>query len=324
VGNTTVNAIIEARKEGPFKSFFDFAERLEQGAVNKRVLESLIGAGALDSLRPAGKSIHEGRAQLHAAVDPALAQSARAKRNRVSGQNDLFGSVGEVSQGPDVALPEVKAWAHGELLSAEKNAIGFYITGHPLDNYSDVLKELAVPRVTDLCAGEGIAKVCLGGVVSDLQVRTTKKGSRFGLLRLEDQTGGLKCVAWPEVFARYEGLLQNDLAVLITGRLEASDNGGAALIAEEVTGLSDVIQRKARAVIVRLPRGAENDLGQLFTTLDRHRGDCEVLLEMYLEDGVLVRARTHGTLRVQGSTELERALQQSGYGVEWSNVTFRH
>jgi DNA polymerase-3 subunit alpha len=220
-------------------------------------------------------------------------------------------------------LPDAAAWTHTALLAAEKNAIGFYITGHPLENYSEILKEFNSQKALDLSGLETGSKVNLGGVLMDLQVRTTKKGSRFGLMRLEDETASVKCVMWPEVFSKYESFLQNDTAVLICGKLEITDNGSVSLIADEVARLADVLQRKARAVLVRLPWGGqgETQLGDLFGLLDKHRGDCDVLLEMCLEGGVLVRARTHGTLRVRGSVELETALRQQGCQVEWLNVT---
>jgi DNA polymerase-3 subunit alpha len=135
------------------------------------------------------------------------------------------------------------AWTHAELLAAEKGAVGFYITGHPLENYSLVLKELGAALSLDLCGLESGSRVNIGGIATALQVRTTKKGSRFGLMRLEDQAGGVKCVLWPEIFAKYEALLQNDLAVLITGKVEVSDDGSASVICEEVSRLDDILQR---------------------------------------------------------------------------------
>jgi DNA polymerase III alpha subunit len=139
-------------------------------------------------------------------------------------------------------------------------------------------------------------------------------------MRLEDETGGVKCVMWPEIFSRCESLLQNDEAILLTGKLEIAESG-INLIGEEVLRLSDVLQKKARSVVVRLPESGEARLDELFGILDCHRGDCELFLELFLEGGVLVRARPHGALRVRGSIELEKALRQQGCQVEWLNVT---
>jgi DNA polymerase-3 subunit alpha len=161
----------------------------------------------------------------------------------------------------------------------------------------------------------------VGGLVTALQVRTTKKGDRFALLRLEDQASSAKCVVWPEAFNKSSKLLEDDVAVLITGKLELSDEGSATIIVEEVMRLEEVLQKRAKSVIVRLPSGGspETHLEPIWRVLGRHKGDCEVLLEMFLEGGVLVRTRAHGTLRVKGSVELETALKEFGCAVEWLN-----
>lgn len=326
IGQASVNAVIEARKEGFFNSFFDFAERIEPGSINRRVLESLVCAGAFDSLNRTGGSLYEWRARLHGAIDTALARANRAQRSKAQGQNDLFaGFAGSDSMSVGVVddLPAAESWAHSALLAAEKNAIGFYITGNPLDNYIDVLAELRALKTAELAGLESGLRISIGGIVTTLQVRTTKKGSRFALLRLEDQGGGIKCVLWPETFSKYEATVQNDVAVLMTGRLEVTDDGQISLIADEVARLEDILQRKARSVTIRLPAASDPKplLERLFNLLDANRGDCEVFVEMNLEDGVLVRARPHGALRIKGSIELESSLQSYGCQVEWRNVT---
>jgi DNA polymerase-3 subunit alpha len=323
IGQASVNAIIEARRGGLFRSFFDFTERVAPGAINKRVLESLVCAGAFDSLKNDGSSIHHWRARLQQSIDQALARCSRAQRNKISGQSDLFGGAAAAGdEQPPEALLDAIAWTHTELLAAEKNAVGFYITGHPLENYVEVLSELKACKTLELNNYESGSKVNIGGLVSSLQVRTTKKGQRFGLLRLEDEASGVKCVVWPEMFSRYEKILQNDAAILVCGKLDVSDDGTSTIIADEIASLDDVLQRRSRAVILRIPSNGESNvvLEELFVLMDKHKGDCEVLLEFALEGQVMVRARPHGALRVQGSLELESALRQKGCQVEWLNV----
>jgi DNA polymerase-3 subunit alpha len=324
IGQSSVSAIVEARRSGSFQSFFDFTQRVAPNAINKRVLESLVFAGAFDSLKNNENSLHQWRARLHKSIDQALARGNRAQRNKLSGQNDLFGSAVAVGvEQPEEALVEAVPWTHAELLTAEKEAVGFYITGHPLENYAEVLAELKACKTLKLNGREGGSKVNIGGIVSSLQVRTTKKGQRFGLLRLEDEASGVKCVVWPEIFSKVERILQNDAAILVCGKLDVTDDGSLTIIADEITSLDDVLQRKSRAVVLRIPSSAEPGLllEELLTLMDGHKGDCEVVLEFALEDRVLVRARPHGALRVQGSRELESALRQRGCQVEWLNVT---
>lgn len=323
IGQASVNGIVEARAQGLFKSFIDFTERVGQGAINKRVLESLICAGAFDSLNEPQQPLLKWRACLHQAVDSSLARNSRAQKHRSRGQDDLFGGTEETQTAAE-RLPDAPAWTHAALLAAEKSAIGFYITGHPLENYVETLRELNARDSASLAGCQSAQRVSVGGVVTDLQVRTTKKGGRFALLRLEDQVGGIKCVLWPETFGKFEKHLSNDTAILLTGKLETTDDGNSSIIVDEVALLDEVLQRKARGVIVRVPAlcaDSKNTLGDLFGLLDKHRGDCEVFVEMTLEDGVMVRVRPHGALRVRGSRDLEAALRAHGCHVEWLNVT---
>lgn len=324
IGQASVNAIIEARSNGKFHSFFDFVERCESG-VNKKVLESLICAGAFDSLNSGSHSVPNWRATLSQMIDTTLARASRVHRDKTRGQNALFGGA-EVESFLDtapVSLPQVSAWTNAELLAAEKNAIGFYITGHPLENYSEVLRELNSVQIINLSGILSGSKFSLGAIVTNLQVRTTKTGNSFALMRLEDQTGGVKCVCWPEAYGKCGELLQNDAPVLVSGKIEVSDEGTVTLIAEEMVRLEGILQRKSRALVVRVPFGGERDgtLETLFGLLEKRRGDCEVFLDVVLEDGILVRTRPHNALKIQGSLELETLLRKYGCHVEWLNAS---
>src|SRR5204862_2688281 len=128
LGDATVKAIIAAREAGPFKSAFDFAERIEQGSLNKRAFESLVCAGAFDSLRPGATPTTEWRAQLQSVIDTALARAQRSRRSRLIGQNGLFGSDNSESFEPEQLPPVANPWTRTQLLVAEKNALGFFIT----------------------------------------------------------------------------------------------------------------------------------------------------------------------------------------------------
>ena len=150
LGQSTVNAIIEARKAGPFKSFFDFTERLGHTGLNKRVLEGLVGAGAFDSLRSDSRELHEWRGALFGSIDSALARAQRAKRERMQGQNGLFGSSFDDSAFVEEPLTTGAPWTRSQLLLAEKAALGFYVTAHPLGNYSEFLKACKAVKTIEL------------------------------------------------------------------------------------------------------------------------------------------------------------------------------
>jgi DNA polymerase-3 subunit alpha len=316
LGQSTVKAIIEARKTGPFKSFFDFAERIEQGAINKRALESLVGAGAFDSLKPEVRDLREWRAALNACIDPALARSLRAKRERLQGQNGLFAVVAD-DAGPAEELPcSPKPWTHTELLANEKAALGFYITGHPLEDYVGLLQSLKAARSIELAGLVSGIRICIGGIINDLQPRTTKKGDRFALLRLEDESGGTKCVLWPDTYRKYSAMLQNESPVLVTGRLELSEDNPPAIIADQVQNLDDILKNR-ELVVFQVP--ATDDQEGLFDSIlhliNTHPGNCDVTLETVINGDTVVRIKVNSALRVARSPRLESALKQLGCSV---------
>jgi DNA polymerase-3 subunit alpha len=321
VGQTSVDAIVEARRAGRFTSLFDFAERVGQGALNRRVLESLVCAGAFDSLNRKGENKHNWRARLFAAIDDALARGARVTRAKASGQDFLFGGGEAGAAAPAVEeLPRTAPWSNAELLAGEKKAVGFFITGHPLENYADVLASLECRNTLELEGLQTGVPVQIGGIVTAPQERTTKKGDRFSIFRLEDQFGGVKCVVWPDVYNTCRAFTQDNATVLLSGRLEVGDENSCSIIAEKLIPLEEAAQRKARKVLIKLPfTPAEGEkVDSLWRALEKHKGDCEVLLEVVL-DGVLVRARANGSMRVEGSLNLETALRELGCGVEWLN-----
>ena len=312
LGQSTVNAITAARQDGPFRSFFDFAERVEQGALNKKSFESLVSAGAFDSLKPDSRILHEWRAALHSCIDPALARAQRAKRERANGQNGLFAQAGDACQVEE--LPQAsKAWSSSEMLAAEKAALGFYITGHPLGNYVDLLASLKAAKSVELSALNSGSRVSIGGIISDLQPRTTKKGDRFALLRLEDEGGSTKCVLWPEVFRKHSGLLENELAVLISGRLELSEDSPTTIVVDQVQHL-DAILKNREIVILRLP-SSEDPAGlfdMVLHVVNSHPGNCDIALEYVIDNNTLVRVKVNPALRVDRSVSLLSACKELG------------
>jgi len=319
VGNASVIAILAARETSVFTSLFDFTERVSQSALNKRVCENLICAGAFDSMN-AEQPVTAWRARLHKAIDSALTCGSRAQKNHTHGQSGLFGVESESRVSDN--LPDAAAWTHATLLAHEKEAVGFYITGHPLEDYHEILVGVCGIKSTDLQAQPNGARLSMGGIVTALQVRTTKKGSRFALMRLEDEMGSVKCVMWPEVFSRHSAIMEDDVPVLLTGKLELTDDSAASIIVDEVERLSDVLQRKARAIVISLyTQGlTHTHVKDLFRILGEHKGECDVYIELALEGGLIVRTRPHGSLRIKGSIEIESILHKHGCHVEWLNA----
>ncbi len=315
LGEATVSAIIDARQGGPFKALFDFAERIEQGTIGKRALESLVSAGAFDSLKPESRSLDDWRGQLHGTIDSALARAQRTRRNKQQGQNGLFGSESE-DNSVDQISSSATGWTRKELLAAEKNALGFYITGHPLENYIDRLRRVNAVRSAELPSLISGGRVNIGGIIGDLQPRTTRKGDRFAIFRLEDESGGAKCVAWPEVYRRHSSLLHNELPALVTGRLELSEDNPPTIIVDQVQRLDGILDSKSNSVVIRIPSMEGTELFDgILDVLNKHSGDSEVLLEVFVEKDLLVRVRANPALRVDRSKALDAAVQKLGCSV---------
>lgn len=313
VGQNTVNAIIAAREEGPFKSFFNFAERVEHGSLNRRVFESLISAGAFDSLNNTGWNLHQWRGTLHEVIDRALAKAQRTRREREQGQSGLFDAVPQEENYNDPLPVNAKQLNQSELLAGEKAALGFYITGHPLGDYLDLLQNLKAARSVELPTLTSGTRINIGGIIGDLQIRTTKKGDRFALLRLEDEAGGTKCVLWPEVYRKHSALVQNERAVLVTGRLELSEDNPPTVIVDQLEGLAELTRNK-ELIVLRLP--PTEDTASLYDSvlhvLNTNPGNSAVELEALIDADTLVRVRVNSALRVERSSRFDSALKQLG------------
>jgi DNA polymerase-3 subunit alpha len=316
IGVASVNAITKARVNGPFKSIFDFTERLDEGSINKRVLEGLVCSGAFDSIKPPETQINEWRGRLFAAIDSALARSARSRRAKALGQDDLFGGQDLPTPDPSVELPVAPAWTASEMLAAEKKALGFYITGHPLDAHQETINQLGAISSAEVGQQESGSRATVAGVVRDLQLKTTKKGDRFAIFRLEDQAGSIKCVLWPEPYRRNSSLLTDEATILVNGRAEI-DEGGATLMGDRVTELTQAVQQKARELLIRLSTSnTAEQLEAVKKLLEQSPGECEVFVEVPAEN-MTVRVRTHPSLKIQGSVEIESALRTLGCEVIW-------
>ena len=325
LGESSVEAILQARAGGAFTSLHDFVMRVDQRGLNKRVLEALVSAGAFDSLNRE----HEccvWRSSLHAAIESSLAYGARLQKSESSGQSDLFGSGGGESNPSETACIAVRIvdqpWSTQSMLGYEKAALGFYITGHPLAAYSEIL---CAASITNLEACKQVAhKTPLeaAGVIVELQVKTTKKGDKFAILHLEDDTSRVKCLVWSAVYAKHEQLLKPDAAVLLSGRADASDDGGFSIIADKIEDLSRIPQTRSRNLLVEMPAGicSDDHLGALFATFDKYKGDCTVSLQIRLENGIVVQARPHGAIKVARAQQLETELLAKGFAVCWQSA----
>lgn len=322
LGESSVEAILRARSDKPFTSLHDFVTRVDQRALNKRVVEALVAAGAFDSLNRE-REVCVWRASLHAAIESSLAYAARAQKSESEGQSDLFGfgNSGIDSVGAACSALKIveRPWSTQEMLANEKSAIGFYISGHPLAAYGDILAAASITNLESCKLVPHKSPLEAAGVIVELQVKTTKKGDKFAILHLEDDSSRIKCLVWSAVYAKHEHLLKPDLAVLMSGRVDAAEEGSFSVVVDKIEDLSRVPQMRSRNLLVELPsrKSTDEDLGALFAAFDKYKGDCAVSLRIKLDDGLIVQARPHAAIKVARAAQLEAELIGKGFKVCW-------
>lgn len=316
MGSSSVAAIVEARRSGPFTSLFDFCGRLGAGAVNRRGLESLISAGAFDSVMPEGETAGSWRARLTAAIDQALSQGQRMAEDRLRGQSGLFGVAESNGSNSADHLPLAAAWSQAEIANREKAAVGFYLSTHPLDNYTELLAGMNLKNIAEIDEPRSGETITLAGMIGALQIRTSKKGNRFATFRLEDRSGGIKCLVIGENFNRLSPSLKENEMFVADGRLEAAEGQEPTLMINELRSLDEQVASRAREVNIRIPPGlGEEYLEGLYGLLERDRGRCGVFLTVAAgETEVKLQAEN---LSVAGSRSLQRELESRGCTVDW-------
>ncbi|WP_370782164.1 DNA polymerase III subunit alpha [Allisonella histaminiformans] len=283
LGDAAVESIIEAReKDGPFTSLSDFLERVDGRTVNARACESLIKCGALDDLGA-------NRPQMLEALPQAMSNAAMVREDRQSGQISLFGQSEPVHE---VAYKPLLDASAREKIDWERQLLGFYVSGHPLDRFKNEMKQ-CVP-LSEL-EGEGRVTldgklITVGGIINHVKGMVTKKGAPMGYITLEDFTGEIEVVVFPSAWEKYRELLRNDAAILLSGRVQANERT-VHILAERIALLDDVKQRKEdqiaqrghiRALHLYLDEWHESAevSRQLAVILKRHHGQIPVFLHM--------------------------------------------
>jgi DNA polymerase III subunit alpha len=321
LGSTTVDAIMEARSSGKFTSLFDFVSRIQQGSINRRGLESLISAGAFDSLIPGDHEVNLWRARLFAGIESSLSHSQRAWNDKLKGQTTLFGGSEDDLSTADEELPQVAAWTPQKLAQEEKTAVGFYLSNHPLDIYDQVLLDLKIKKIADFTELQSRDEVSIAGIVSGLQVKYSKKGNRFAIFRLEDQSNGVKCLVWAEAFAKLSHILENDTALILSGKVETSEGQEFTLFVDEAQKLDDALPAKSVKMFVKMPdkKLVEKTMDEVFDILSKNVSRTQIKCDVYIDLKTLenVNVRFISQLRVQGSKALENDLIKKGCEVRW-------
>ena len=290
VGEGAVASIVEARtKDGRFKDLWDFCSRVDVRRVNKKVLEALIKAGAFDDLHPQGN-----RAAMLAAMDGAVDEAQRAERERLSGQTSLFGLMAAAEPVAPVArqYPDVEDHAPKEKLAFEKESVGFYISGHPIDRYASDLRRFGAIHTTTVQEREDWDEVQVGGVVSAWKEWPLKSGDgRMAVFSLEDTHGTVKVACFNKAFQQFEAVLKSDEPVLVVGKvkpgrqMDESDDAQRApkeLTMSEATPLTRLRNEKTRQMMLSVAADGLDEvrLDQLKALLERHKGPVSTVLRV--------------------------------------------
>src|SRR5216684_2691018 len=333
VGESAIEAVLEARSSGPFKGLFEFCERVDSRRVNRKVIEALVKAGAFDFERRT-------RRQLFESIDRALDRGSSAQRDRLVGQGSLLGLFGSnptdaaarpASSG-DYGPPE--EWPEKERLAFEKEAIGFYVSGHPLHQYEKELRRYARPAISIQNARKD-ERVTVAGVISALRERPTRAGKRMAWATLEDLTGSVPVVCFPARdggrsvmgsdgrwargsarpgFENWEAILKGDEPVLVVGTVQVNQRDEeqpvGEIIAEEIQLLREAREKRVKRLELKVPAQevSEDRLTRLVELANRHSGPTQLAIFVLMpgEAEVLIATR----LKVSVTDELLGAVDK--------------
>jgi len=303
VGEIAVQSIIAVRAQGgPFKSFADFCDRIDLRVVNKKVIESLIKCGAFDALEP-----H--RARLFADLEYQMNRASTVQHDRERGQAALF-EVAPVHARRQAAVAPAVEWSASQMLAFEKELLGFYVSGHPLSQYAEVLRRYELTSTARLPELQDGQMIRLGGIVAKLQPKLTKQGKPMAALTLEDLDGSVEVLVFPETYAKYAPQLQADAALFVSGTVNLREDK-PKLFAEQIIPLADVPQKFTKAVHIRLPAEttSADALDKVHAVLTAHKGGTPVLFCFMYDDGKCVFLETHEQFAVTPSDTLVQELE---------------
>ena len=315
VGPNAIESILEGRAErGTYRSIYEFCEKVDLRVLNRRVLESLIKSGAMDSLGH--------RAQLMAVLDKAVERGEKAQRDAQLGQHGLFGVFQEDSQGGghNDALPAIPEWDEHTRLSAEKEVLGFFITGHPLEKYREKLEDLRALTTTEIAA----IKVSTGkeetlttaGLIRNLRVLKSRKGEFYAQGVLEDRQGSVEMIVFPEAYRKLEERVKLDVPVLVRGGLRIEEGVNPKLTVNDILALSEAKVPLPRSLRIRIPaaKADPSTVDDLHALFSRSRGETKVLFDVEQEGDFMVVMEAEGYNVLPDRSFLARVEELCGRG----------
>jgi DNA polymerase-3 subunit alpha len=269
LGEGPIEAIITARECGEFKNIFDFCTRVDGRKVNKRALEAMIRGGAMDQIGPEG-DISYRRAVMLACMDEAVKLAEQHIRNQVSGMGDLFGDS-IVDSAPEIsylAFDDVKSLSVKDRLNGEKDTLGLYLTGHPIDEYESELKKMFPHRIANLRSGKD--SLTISGMIVAMRILKNKRGDNFAFLTLDDKSGRIEISVWAEKFNAYRDILVKDALLVIKGVISEDDfTGGLKMVAESIQSIYQARCSKLLCLELLVSEGNTDWVDKFRSTINR-------------------------------------------------------
>ena len=313
LGEGPVENIIAARnKGGPFKDLFDFCARVDGRKVNKRALEAMIRSGALDEIGPDGEMGYR-RAVMLAGMDEAVKLAEQHARNTSSGMGDLFGES-VVESASDInynSYNGARSLSVRERLNGEKETLGLYLTGHPIDEYEEELRSMVPNRIVDVRPGK--ENVTLSGMVIGMRIMKNKRGDSFAFLTIDDKSGRIELSVWAEKFNAYRDILTKDALLVIQGAVsEDSFTGGLKMVAESIQSIYEARCSKLSRLELSIPQNDSTDnwVDKFHDTLGEFKdGNCPVTVQ-YSVSSATGELRLGSQWLVQPKDELISRLRE--------------
>ena len=306
VGEIAVESILQARKQGgEFKSLAEMCERVDIRTVNRKALEALIKAGACDTFK-------ETRATLFAQIDRTLSRAAGIIQDRQRGQSSMFGMLEEKSAVMPESISRLPEWPQHELLAAEKELLGFYVTGHPLTPFASILEKYALANTTTLAQLPNRALTRIGGLVAAVQLGVSKKSNKpYAMLTLEDLEGSVQVLCMNENYDKYRELFQVNKALLVVGEVNNGEDK-PKLFPQEIMPLEDAPRKYTRQVHFRLHTAhlAPENLASVHELAAAHKGRCPLFLCFMRPSGEIIFIETHEKFSVAPSLQLQQAANE--------------
>ncbi|MBU2896506.1 DNA polymerase III subunit alpha [Vibrio hepatarius] len=307
VGEGPIEVILEARNNGGyFKDLFDFCARIDLKKVNKRVIEKLIYSGALDRLGP-----H--RAAMMASLDDAVKAASQHHQAEAFGQSDLFGVLTQAPEEVEHKYTKVPAWPEKIWLEGERDTLGLYLTGHPINAYIKELGKYTSCRLKDATPTRRDQSVTIAGLVIAARVMTTKRGSRIGLMTLDDRSGRMEVMLFSDALERYAELLEQDRILVVSGQVSFDDfNGGLKMMAREIMDLGAAREKYARGLSIIMEESQiDEQFFERFSNILEPYKAGSVPVDIYYQRSDARACLTLGTeWRVTPSDELIDNLKQ--------------